>query len=90
MTLQRLKEGFDQPPGSRLELMAGVRAERQAEAGRCDLAWMPEKICCGQATSLCALEPPPPLLRGTSVPGPHPHGVTHPHGSSAKQVFVPP
>lgn len=90
MTLRRLKEGFDQPPGGWLELMPGVRAKREAEAGRCEAGPAAAKICCGLPTSLCALEPPPPLLRGTSVPGSHPHGVTRPHGSSTKQVFVPP
>lgn len=44
MTLRRLKEGFDQPPGGWFELMLGVRAKTEVEAGRCDLAWMPEKI----------------------------------------------
>lgn len=47
---------------------------------RKDLIWV---------THLCALEPPPLLLRGTQCAGPH-HGVTRPHSSSTKQVFVPP
>lgn len=64
MTLRTLKEGFDQPPGGWFELMLGVRAKTEVEAGRCDLAWMPAEICYGLPTSvfwslhLCCSEAP--------------------------------